>query len=86
MDGHTCRVFITYTCTECDNSTKYDVELNLDGKDMTCPTCGHRIDRGDLPGGEWRGVYPAPASGTGRAYNPTVSTEDGTSDDDPRVV
>ena len=74
-------MFITYRCTECDNPTQYEVDLNLDGKDMTCPTCGHRIAQGDLCGGEWRGVYPDPAGGTGTAYNPTVITKDG----DPRV-
>jgi DNA-directed RNA polymerase subunit RPC12/RpoP len=78
----TDRVFITYRCNECDNPTQYEVDLNLDGKDMTCPTCGHRIAQGDLPGGEWRSVYPDAAGGTGTAYNPTVTTKDG----DPRAV
>jgi DNA-directed RNA polymerase subunit RPC12/RpoP len=76
--------YITYRCTECDNSTEYEVDLNLPDKDMTCPTCGHRITQGELVGGgEWRGVHPDSAAATGRANDATVVTEDG--EDRPRA-
>lgn len=67
--------FITYECPQCENATRYQVDLNLPDKDMNCPRCGHEIRRGELPGGgEWVGVDVdvGSATGSGGAFNPTV--------------
>jgi hypothetical protein len=35
-------MFITYTCTRCENPTRYEVHLNSPDKDTYCPSVACR--------------------------------------------